>query len=147
MAISTKINQLFRKLSVSKKGKDLPKLCINFLCKNAIYDNQIFEGLCFANVICYIYLFWLSACWSHDTHERPSFKHILKTLDDIARSKFQEMPGDNFYSLQDDWKVEIDEMLEAIRFREQVNWTIHLTNENESVTKGLKCISHKKGQN
>lgn len=63
----------------------------------------------------------MEACWSYDTHERPSFKHILKTLDDIARSKFQEMPGDNFYSLQDDWKVEIDEMLSAIRFREQVS--------------------------
>ena len=32
------------------------------------------------------------------------------------------MPGDNFYSLQDDWKVEIEQMLEEIRFREQV-WT------------------------
>lgn len=64
---------------------------------------------------------WSSlACWSYDTHERPSFKYILKTLDDIARSKFQEMTGDNFYSMQDDWKVEIDEMLSAIRFREQV---------------------------
>lgn len=62
----------------------------------------------------------MEACWSYDTHERPSFKHILKTLDDIARSKFQEMPGDNFYSLQDDWKIEIDEMLSEIQFREQV---------------------------
>merc|ERR550532_1835322 len=61
----------------------------------------------------------MEACWSPDTHERPSFKHILKTLDDIARSKFQEMPGENFYSLQDDWQVEIEAMLEEIRFREQ----------------------------
>ena len=68
----------------------------------------------------FIFDFSFSACWSPDTHERPSFKHILKTLDDIARSKFQEMPGDNFYSLQDDWKVEIEQMLEEIRFREQV---------------------------
>ena len=68
----------------------------------------------------FIFHFSFSACWSPDTHERPSFKHILKTLDDIARSKFQEMPGDNFYSLQDDWKVEIEQMLEEIRFREQV---------------------------
>ena len=63
----------------------------------------------------------MEACWSYDTHERPTFKHILKTLDDIARSKFQEMPGDNFYSMQDDWKVEIDEMLTDIRFREEVS--------------------------
>ena len=62
----------------------------------------------------------MEACWSYDTHERPTFKHILKTLDDIARSKFQEIPGDNFYSMQDDWKVEIEEMLCDIRFREEV---------------------------
>ena len=67
---------------------------------------------------CYNYV---SACWSYDTHERPTFRHILKTLDDIARSKFQEMTGDNFYSMQDNWKVEIDEMLSEIRFREQVS--------------------------
>ena len=30
------------------------------------------------------------------------------------------MTGDNFYSMQDDWKVEIDEMLLEIRFREEV---------------------------
>ena len=64
---------------------------------------------------------YVSACWSYDTHERPTFRHILKTLDDIARSKFQEMTGDNFYSMQDNWKVEIDEMLSEIRFREQVS--------------------------
>ena len=63
---------------------------------------------------------FFTACWSYDTHERPTFKHILKTLDDIARSKFQAMTGDNFYSMQDDWKVEIDEMLLEIRFREEV---------------------------
>ena len=67
------------------------------------------------------YHLYLSACWSYDTHERPTFKHILKTLDDIARSKFQAMNGDNFYSMQDDWKVEIDEMLVEIRFREEVS--------------------------
>ncbi len=42
------------------------------------------------------------------------------TLDEIARSKFQQMPGDNFYSMQDNWKVEIEEMLSEIRYREQV---------------------------
>ena len=67
----------------------------------------------------FIHIF--SACWSYDTHERPSFKHILKTLDDIARSKFQELTGDHFYSMQEDWKVEIVEIFSTIRFREQVS--------------------------
>jgi hypothetical protein len=31
------------------------------------------------------------------------------------------MPDDNFYDLQDDWKVEIDEMLIEIREREKVS--------------------------
>ena len=64
--------------------------------------------------------FSLTDCWKFDTHDRPSFKYILQTLDDIARSNFQQMPDANFYSMQDDWKVEIDEMLSDIRFREEV---------------------------
>ena len=62
----------------------------------------------------------VSACWKEDTHERPTFPHILQTLDDIARSKFHQMDDDNFYDLQDDWKAEIDETLHEIREREKV---------------------------
>ena len=84
---------------------------MHLLLKQASKKNPKIEFLIFE---------FFTACWSYDTHERPTFKHILKTLDDIARSKFQAMTGDNFYSMQDDWKVEIDEMLLEIRFREEV---------------------------
>ena len=84
---------------------------MHLLLKQASKKKPKIEFLIFA---------FFTACWSYDTHERPTFKHILKTLDDIARSKFQAMTGDNFYSMQDDWKVEIDEMLLEIRFREEV---------------------------
>lgn len=61
------------------------------------------------------------ACWQYDTRGRPSFPDILARLDEITRSKFHKMPDANFYTLQDDWKVEIDEMLIEIREREKVS--------------------------
>ena len=64
---------------------------------------------------------FLPACWQWDTHERPTFDDILKLLDDVAHSKFRQMPDDNFYDLQDDWKVEIDERLIEIRQKEKVS--------------------------
>ena len=66
-----------------------------------------------------IFLFF-PGCWKLDTHERPTFPEILKLLDDLAHSKFHQMPDDNFYDLQDNWKLEIDEMLIEIREKEQV---------------------------
>lgn len=61
-----------------------------------------------------------SGCWKYDTHERPTFQQILQLLDDVAHSNFHQMPDDNFYDLQDDWKLEIDEMLTEIREKEKV---------------------------
>lgn len=57
----------------------------------------------------------------YDTHERPSFVDILKRLDAITQSNFHEMPDENFYMLQDDWKAEIDKILIEIREREKVS--------------------------
>ncbi len=61
----------------------------------------------------------MESCWCYDSKERPSFREILATLDDIAHSKFQQMPDDNFYTLQADWKVEIDEKIIEIRVKEK----------------------------
>ncbi|XP_059086639.1 mitogen-activated protein kinase kinase kinase 9-like isoform X3 [Tigriopus californicus] len=61
----------------------------------------------------------LEACWKYETYERPSFQGILKLLDDITQSNFKEMPDANFYTLQDDWKIEIEEILIDIREREK----------------------------
>lgn len=63
----------------------------------------------------------MESCWRHEAEERPGFRDILKTLDEIARSKFYEMPNDNFHSLQENWKLEIDEMLKDIRIRKSVS--------------------------
>ena len=62
----------------------------------------------------------MKSCWIYDSDIRPSFKDILKTLDDIARTDFHQMPNDNFYSLQDNWKAEIDDRLDDIRLKEDV---------------------------
>ena len=62
----------------------------------------------------------MKSCWSYQSDTRPSFRDILKTLDDIARTDFHQMPNDNFYSLQEDWKAEIDDRLQDIRLKEDV---------------------------
>ena len=63
----------------------------------------------------------MKSCWRYQSDTRPSFREILKTLDDIARTDFHQMPNDNFYSLQEDWKAEIDDRLQDIRLKEDVS--------------------------
>ena len=70
--------------------------------------------------------FQMESCWRYDSKERPSFREIMKTLDDIAHSKFQQMPDDNFYTLQADWKVEIDEKIIEIRVKEKVRFLLSI---------------------
>ena len=65
-------------------------------------------------------MFYYIACWKYDTHERPTFPDILKLLDELRLSNFHQMPDNNFYDLQEDWKIEINEMLIEIREKEQV---------------------------
>nr|XP_040582160.1 mitogen-activated protein kinase kinase kinase 9-like [Lepeophtheirus salmonis] len=60
----------------------------------------------------------MEACWNYDTQVRPDFQEILKILDEVAHSNFNQMPDNSFYDLQDDWKEEIDQMLLEIRVRE-----------------------------
>jgi hypothetical protein len=62
----------------------------------------------------------MDSCWQYDSKDRPSFRYILETLDDIAHSKFHQMPDDSLYTLQADWKVEIDEKIIEIRVKEKV---------------------------
>ena len=73
----------------------------------------------------------MKSCWIYDSDIRPSFKDILKTLDDIARTDFHQMPNDNFYSLQDNWKAEIDDRLDDIRLKEDVRNIIFQINQRK----------------
>lgn len=67
------------------------------------------ENLCFS-----------TDCWSPDPHSRPQFPMILDQLTAIEESGFFEMPVESFRCLQDDWKLEIQEMFDQLRTKEKV---------------------------
>uniref|UniRef100_UPI00398E7041 mitogen-activated protein kinase kinase kinase 10 n=1 Tax=Pristiophorus japonicus TaxID=55135 RepID=UPI00398E7041 len=58
-------------------------------------------------------------CWSSDAHSRPSFTVILAQLVAIERSSLFEMPLESFHSLQEDWKLEIQQMFDELRMKEK----------------------------
>ncbi|XP_061599599.1 LOW QUALITY PROTEIN: mitogen-activated protein kinase kinase kinase 9 [Cololabis saira] len=68
-------------------------------------------------------------CWSPDPHSRPHFTTILDQLTSIEESGFFEMPAESFHSLQDDWKLEIQEMFDELRMKEKElrSWEEELT--------------------
>ncbi|KAJ7344762.1 hypothetical protein JRQ81_000712 [Phrynocephalus forsythii] len=68
-------------------------------------------------------------CWNADPHSRPSFANILNHLTNIEESGFFEMPVDSFHSLQEDWKIEIQEMFDQLRAKEEElqTWEEELT--------------------
>lgn len=61
-----------------------------------------------------------TGCWSPDPHSRPQFPTILDQLTAIEESGFFEMPVESFRCLQDDWKLEIQEMFDQLRTKEKV---------------------------
>ena len=64
----------------------------------------------------------MESCWRYEAESRPTFNDVLKVLDEIRLSKFHQMTNDSdFYSMQDGWKLEIDDMLKNIRAREHVS--------------------------
>uniref|UniRef100_A0A3Q3E6Y6 mitogen-activated protein kinase kinase kinase n=1 Tax=Hippocampus comes TaxID=109280 RepID=A0A3Q3E6Y6_HIPCM len=71
----------------------------------------------------------MEGCWSSDPHSRPPFANILDRLTTIEESGFFEMPAESFCSLQDDWKVEIQEMFDQLRTKEKElrSWEEELT--------------------
>uniref|UniRef100_A0A8C2Z083 Mitogen-activated protein kinase kinase kinase n=1 Tax=Cyclopterus lumpus TaxID=8103 RepID=A0A8C2Z083_CYCLU len=71
----------------------------------------------------------MEECWSSDPHSRPHFTLILDQLTAIEESGFFEMPAESFHSLQDDWKLEIQEMFDQLRTKEKElrSWEEELT--------------------
>ncbi|XP_017274500.1 mitogen-activated protein kinase kinase kinase 9 isoform X2 [Kryptolebias marmoratus] len=61
----------------------------------------------------------MESCWSSDPHSRPQFSTILDQLTAIEESGFFEMPAESFHSLQDDWRLEIQEMFDQLRTKEK----------------------------
>ncbi|KAG5857854.1 hypothetical protein ANANG_G00023820 [Anguilla anguilla] len=58
-------------------------------------------------------------CWNPNPHARPSFASVLDQLTAIEESGFFEMPAESFHSLQDDWKLEVQEMFDQLRAKEK----------------------------
>ncbi|XP_041866205.1 mitogen-activated protein kinase kinase kinase 21 [Melanotaenia boesemani] len=61
----------------------------------------------------------MKECWDQDPHVRPSFSCILEQLSAIEEAVMATMPQDSFHSMQDDWRVEIQEMFDELRTKEK----------------------------
>ncbi|XP_069500578.1 mitogen-activated protein kinase kinase kinase 10 [Ambystoma mexicanum] len=61
----------------------------------------------------------LEECWNADAHSRPSFTSILEQLVVIEQSSMFQMPLESFHSLQEDWKLEIQQMFDDLRTKEK----------------------------
>uniref|UniRef100_A0A8C4QDI5 mitogen-activated protein kinase kinase kinase n=1 Tax=Eptatretus burgeri TaxID=7764 RepID=A0A8C4QDI5_EPTBU len=68
-------------------------------------------------------------CWQADLHARPSFTSVLLQLTEIEGSALVEMPPESFHSMQDDWKLEIQQMFDELRTKEKElrTWEEELT--------------------
>jgi mitogen-activated protein kinase kinase kinase 9 len=51
---------------------------------------------------------------------RPSFAEILEALDKIMHSTFTKTPHESFHTMQDNWRVEIEDVLTGLRKKETV---------------------------
>nr|XP_057922382.1 mitogen-activated protein kinase kinase kinase 11 [Doryrhamphus excisus] len=61
----------------------------------------------------------MSECWDQDPHHRPNFGSILAQLTALEQQVMEEMPQDSFHSLQEDWKLEIQDMFDELRAKEK----------------------------
>ena len=60
----------------------------------------------------------IHACWHADPHKRLSFAEIMECLTEISHSPFATTPYDAFWTMQQDWKCEIQDMFDEIKLRE-----------------------------
>uniref|UniRef100_A0A8C6X861 mitogen-activated protein kinase kinase kinase n=1 Tax=Naja naja TaxID=35670 RepID=A0A8C6X861_NAJNA len=61
----------------------------------------------------------MTECWQQDPHARPSFASILDQLTVLERQVLHDLPQESFHSMQDDWKVEIQDMFDELRAKEK----------------------------
>ncbi|XP_037123357.1 mitogen-activated protein kinase kinase kinase 10 [Syngnathus acus] len=61
----------------------------------------------------------LAECWSPIPHSRPSFTSIHRRLLAIEQSAMFQMPLESFHSLQEDWRLEIQQMFDELRAKEK----------------------------
>ncbi|KAJ8247999.1 hypothetical protein GJAV_G00237020 [Gymnothorax javanicus] len=61
----------------------------------------------------------MEECWEQDPHIRPPFAAILEQLTAIEEAVMATMPRESFHSMQEDWRVEIQEMFDELRTKEK----------------------------
>ncbi|XP_041035876.1 mitogen-activated protein kinase kinase kinase 11-like [Carcharodon carcharias] len=61
----------------------------------------------------------MAECWDEDPHRRPQFASILEQLTAIEEQVLLEVPQESFHSMQEDWKLEIQEMFNELRAKEK----------------------------
>ncbi|XP_052022829.1 mitogen-activated protein kinase kinase kinase 21 [Apodemus sylvaticus] len=61
----------------------------------------------------------MKECWEQDPHIRPSFALILQQLTAIEEAVLTDMPQESFHSMQEDWKLEIQQMFSELRTKEK----------------------------
>ncbi|XP_047508669.1 mitogen-activated protein kinase kinase kinase 11 isoform X3 [Pieris napi] len=66
----------------------------------------------------------MEACWHSNPRERPLFPEILEQLDRIRQSEFTRAPHESFHTMQDGWRIEIEEVLRDLRRKEKECKTI-----------------------
>ncbi|XP_051507859.1 mitogen-activated protein kinase kinase kinase 21-like isoform X1 [Myxocyprinus asiaticus] len=80
----------------------------------------------------------MEECWEQDPHIRPYFAAILEQLTAIEEAVMATMPQDSFHSMQEDWRVEIQEMFDELRTKEK-----ELRSREEELTRAaLQQKSH-----
>ncbi|XP_011869843.1 PREDICTED: mitogen-activated protein kinase kinase kinase 11-like [Vollenhovia emeryi] len=60
----------------------------------------------------------MEACWASDSHARPGFMDILVALDEV-RSAFAATPHESFHTMQENWRLEIEQVLHGLRMKEK----------------------------
>ncbi|KAM3958790.1 mitogen-activated protein kinase kinase kinase slipper isoform 2-T2 [Aphomia sociella] len=65
----------------------------------------------------------MEACWRSNPRERPQFPEILEQLEHIRQSEFTRAPHESFHTMQDGWRIEIEEVLRDLRRKEkELRW-------------------------
>ncbi|XP_070158287.1 mitogen-activated protein kinase kinase kinase 11 isoform X2 [Polyergus mexicanus] len=60
----------------------------------------------------------MEECWASDSHARPGFADILIALDEVCNA-FAATPHESFHTMQEDWRLEIEEVLHGLRMKEK----------------------------
>ncbi|XP_048456974.1 mitogen-activated protein kinase kinase kinase 21 isoform X2 [Rhincodon typus] len=80
----------------------------------------------------------MEECWDQDPHIRPNFATILEQLTAIEATVITDLPQESFHSMQDDWKMEIQQMFNELRTKEK-----ELRSREEELTRAeLQQKSH-----